>query len=609
MKTVKKWLKGVLATSVIVLNSIAVLAEGDYPAEIRDTLEDDYTGKTVILHSNDVHGAIDGYAKMAALKEDFEDRNAEVIVVDAGDFLQGDPYVNQSKGEDAVTMMNAAGYDICTLGNHEFDYGYARLKEDLEKAEFTVLCANVTENGEAVFTPHLVYETASGVKIGFFGLDTPETMTKSKPGNVDGLEFTMGEETCAAAQTEVDTLKKEGADVIIALCHLGVNKESTQGGNASTDLYHGTKGIDLIIDGHSHTVMTEGSGGEPIQSTGTKFANIGVVVIDEDGTISDRWLMSTEGLREDEYTTSIAFDIKARINAEYNVVFARSEVELDGVRNHNRTMETNNGDFCTDVLMWYAENNPSLVNMPMDHVVTLIVGGAIRDKIPQGDITKKDINTVHPFSSTISVVHVTGAELLESLEAATFSVPDPIGGYPHMSGIEYTIDTTKAYDAGELYPDSTYARPASIQRVTIQSVQGQPFREDDTYAVVTEDFTAMGGDTYYVFGTKERSDNGDLMDELVMEYITEELGGVIPASEYKDIRGNVTILYSEENTPEPQKEETVYTVQKGDSLWKIALEHYNDGNAWQKIYENNLDVIVNPSLIYPGQTLELPVLQ
>ena len=235
-------------------------------------------GKTVILHSNDVHGAVAGYAYMAALKAQYEAQGAEVILVDAGDYSQGTTYVSSTKGADAVAMMNAAGYDVVTLGNHEFDYGYAQLAENMKQAKFKVLCADVFDaNGKTIFDGNTTYTTKSGVKLGFFGMETPETQTKANPALIKGLKFATDEAFYAAAKTQVAALKD--ADLVICLAHLGVDAESKP--YRSYDLYSKVEGIDFIIDGHSHTVMTKGENGEPIQSTGTAFANVGLIVIDD----------------------------------------------------------------------------------------------------------------------------------------------------------------------------------------------------------------------------------------------------------------------------------------------------------------------------------------
>ena len=394
-------------------------------------------GLVIILHSNDVHGNIMGYSQMAALRDAFESLGAEVILADAGDYSQGTPYVSTTKGADATEMMNAAGYDVATLGNHEFDYGYPQLKENLSKADFAVLCANILKDGENAFQGNTIIEK-DGVKIGFFGLDTPEAQTKANPALMQGLSFYAEKELYACAQTQIDELRANGADIVVCLAHLGVDKESAP--NRSTDLYANVTGLDFIIDGHSHTVMVEGANGEPIQSTGTAFEYVGMILIDsESKEILGNALVELDGVAGDPTVAAAAQKIIDRVNAEYGEVFARSDVELNGDKAPgNRTEETNLGDLITDAMLWsLTEQNPgSITEVDPDNIISLTNGGGIRAWIHQGDISKKDINTVLPFGNTVAVVYVTGAELLEALEASTFSTPGAVGAFPQVAGID-----------------------------------------------------------------------------------------------------------------------------------------------------------------------------
>ena len=516
--------------------------------------EKDLEGKTVILHTNDTHGAIMGFANAASLKRDYEARGADVILVDAGDFSQGTTYVSSSKGAAAIDVMNAAGYDFVTLGNHEFDFGYAQLKENLEKAEFTVLCADVLskENGASVFQTRTIIES-NGLKIGLFGMETPETFTKVNPGLITEITFPQGEEMYLCAQNEVNWLKEEGADIIIGLVHLGVDDESAP--NRSIDLYNHVEGIDFLIDGHSHTVMTEGPNGEPIQSTGTKadktmFMNVGCIIIDptaerKDGRITNELIPITAETPREPATAAVAQEIMDAVDAEYGQKFATSEVELNGDKAPgNRNMETNLGDLITDSMRWgvLKDMDAETLGVPEENVIAITNGGGIRAWIHAGDVTKNDVNTVLPFGNTVAVVYVTGAELLEALEASTYSTPGAVGGFPQVAGLKYTIDTSKDFDKGEQYPDSTYYAPASSARVTINGINCQAFDPAATYAVVTNNFCAAGGDTYYVFkNASAQFDTGLPMDEVLMEYIGTELGGVIGAT-YAEPQGRITIL-------------------------------------------------------------------
>ena len=583
-------------------------------------------GKTVILHSNDVHGAVAGYAYMAALKAQYEAQGAEVILVDAGDYSQGTTYVSSTKGADAVAMMNAAGYDVVTLGNHEFDYGYAQLAENMKQAKFKVLCADVFDaNGKTIFDGNTTYTTKSGVKLGFFGMETPETQTKANPALIRGLKFATDEAFYAAAKTQVAALKD--ADLVICLAHLGVDAESKP--YRSYDLYSKVEGIDFIIDGHSHTVMTKGENGEPIQSTGTAFANVGLIVID-DATkkIEKNELLpvyhteknaegkdvSVPNYEGDAKVAAAAQAIIDRVMAEYGAVFAKSEVELNGAKapNGNRDSETNNGDLIADAMVWQVMQNREGLTVDADHVVAITNGGGIRAAIKAGDITKNDINTVLPFGNTISLVYISGAKLLEALEASTYCTPNAVGAFPQVSGLKFTVDTGKAYDANaETYPGSTYYGPKTINRVTIESVNGKEFKADDTYAVITNNFCAGGGDTYYAFASAETViDTGIPMDVAVMDYITNQLKGVVGET-YAKPQGRITVVIPEtpvepEQPTQPEQPTATYVVIKGDSLWKIAKKLLGDGTQWKAIFEANSATVKDANRIYVGQTLNIP---
>lgn len=504
-------------------------------------------GKTVILHSNDVHGAIAGYANMAALAADYEAKGAKVIIADAGDFSQGTVYVSSSKGADAVSMMNAAGYDIAIPGNHEFDYGYAQLVENLKSAKFDTICCNILDaDGNLVFAPSKVVDV-DGVKIGFIGVNTPESQTKANPALIKGLKWLAGEDMVKAVQAEADKLA-DTVDVTIVISHLGVDDSSVP--NTSYDLLKGLNGVDFIIDGHSHTVMTAGDNKEPIQSTGTAFANIGVIVIDNEKRAieSNELVEITKDSAKDETVAAAAQAIIDKIDAEYGEVFAKSDVDLNGEKSvdangvfGNRDGETNLGDLITDSMIWQVKQNLDGITVPAENIVAITNGGGIRAAIAKGDITKKDVNTVLPFGNTIAVVYVTGAELLEALEASTYCSPySTIGGYPQVAGIEMTINPDKAYDANEeTYPGSTYYGPKTINRVTIDSINGKAFDEKATYAVVTNNFCAAGGDTYYAFASASAQfDTGIPLDEALMSYITDELKGVVGET-YAEPQGRI----------------------------------------------------------------------
>ena len=517
-------------------------------------------GKTVILHTNDVHGNIKEYAKVAAMKDDYKAQGAQVILADAGDYSQGTVYVSLEKGKNAVTMMNLAGYDVATIGNHEFDYGYDQLKTNLESAAFKVVCANVLKDGNPVFDAYTMI-IQGGVKVAFVGVETPEAQTKANPALIQGLTFLAGDEMYAAVQTQVDAAKTAGADIVIVLTHLGVDSSSEP--NTSYDLYKKVNGIDFIIDGHSHTVMPKGPEGEPIQSTGTALNNIGVITIDnatkkiESNELIPIWhteevdgdnVTVYDYTKSDETVANAAKAIIDPIDADYGQKFAESAVDLNGAKAPgNRTEETNLGDLITDAMMWAIKTKAPGVDM--NNAVAITNGGGIRAAIAKGDITKKDVNTVLPFGNTLAVVYVKGSELLEALEVSTYCTPKSLGGFPQFAGMEVELNTACEYDANDTtYPGSTYFGPKSINRITIKTVNGKAFDKDATYAVITNNFLAAGGDTYYAFAAAQTQfDTGLPLDEILMEYITVELNGVV-TDKYAAPQGRLTIV---NNPPVP----------------------------------------------------------
>lgn len=529
----------------------------------------------VILYSNDAHGDVWGYGFMAGLKNYFERLNATVILVDTGDYSQGSRYVNTSKGASAVDLMNTVGYDVVSVGSHEFDYGYAQLKGNMEKADFDVVCANVLDsNGKSVFQSNTIVER-DGVKIGFFGLTTPETQTKDILSHTSGLTFASGQDLYDTAQAQVNELKAKGADLVICLSQLGVDEESKP--NSSYDLYKNTTGIDLIMDGHSHSVMLGGSNGEPIMQAGTAFSNIGAVLIEETNETKkiDKWELielkpkdydsviyggynidlsyliddTTDGNKD---VNDAVEALENKINALYAAKLAENETELNGDANANQTGETNLGDLIADSMRWKAVQEGG-ISVDDDHIVAVTNGGGIQAGLGLGDVTRNDIQKVLPDDNTIAVTYLKGSELLEMLEASTFNTPDALASFPQISGMEIEIDTTRAYDADDtMYPGTSCYGPKSIRRVTIKSINDKPFDENETYAVVTNGVLAAGGDTYHAFTkASAQCDTYISMNEALAEYMEKALEGKITAEAYGTAGERIKVVTSHTISSEP----------------------------------------------------------
>ncbi|MBO7699728.1 MAG: bifunctional metallophosphatase/5'-nucleotidase [Eubacteriaceae bacterium] len=537
-----------------------------------------YNGKVIILHTNDVHGAIDRYAYVAGLRQDFLDKGADaVILVDAGDYSQGTIYVSENEGMNGVVMMNAVGYDYASIGNHEFDYGMEAAMTNLDASDFTVLCCNMfMEDGSAVSSklqPSSMWSSPQGLNIGFVGAATPETRTKANPAKIKGLVVDGDTKILTDIRLQTEYLRSNDADVIILISHLGINDASSP--YRSLDVWNELPGeFAFIIDGHSHAVMEEGPDHEPIQSTGSGLVYIGVVIIDTaTKSIEDNYLYKIDDdSPKDDDIYNLAKGIMDDIDEQYSQVFAGTEVFLDGRREMCRTQETNLGDLVADAMLWSVKSQGGL-ELPEENYVALVNGGGIRANLPQtsapdsivGDISRKDVHTVLPFGNTVTVVYVTGAQLLEALEASTFCSPSSLGGFPQVSGMKYVIDINRKYDPNdETYPGSTYYGPKTINRVSITEINGKPFDPAATYAVVTNDFCSSGGDTYYALtGASIQFDTGIPVDEALMAYINTVLGGVID-SRYGSAGGR--IAYTEPEPVDPTAPTYDYIAGYGQSV-------------------------------------------
>ena len=394
----------------------------------------------VILYTNDVHcGIADniGYAGLARVKAAYEAAGKEVILVDNGDSVQGDVIGTLSKGEALVELMNEVGYDVAIPGNHEFDYGMDQFNKNVSLAKFQYVCCNfLNDNGEAVLKPYTIIEKG-GKKIAFVGIDTPESFTKSTPtyfqdgeGNFifSFCEGNKGQDLYDKVQETVDAARAEGADYVIALAHLGIDSQSSPW--MSTEVITNTTGIDVMLDGHSHSVIS----GEAVKnkdgndviltSTGTKLANVGILTITGEGKMSSMLLdadaiqfISAVGVLTDDNGAGEAVTAAIAKNEELvNTVVAKTAVTLtttDPVAVDEkgnairivRNQETNLGDLCADAYRAMGNTDIAFVN-----------GGGIRANIEEGDITYGQIIKVHPFGNALCTVEASGQEILDALE-------------------------------------------------------------------------------------------------------------------------------------------------------------------------------------------------
>ena len=515
----------------------------------------------VVLYTNDVHCAIDsniGYSGLAKYKAEMEKDNF-VVLVDAGDAIQGDTIGTVSKGEYLVDIMNEVGYDFCVLGNHEFDYGTDVLASLLKKANAQYLNATIeyTGNGNNLLkdTVPYVIERFGFLDVAFIGVSTPESITKSTPRYFmeDGqfvYDFAAGEDLYAAVQGYVDEVREKGADVVVVISHLGVEEGSEP--NRATDLIANTTGIDALIDGHSHTtepsmLVADKSGRKVLYTqTGTKLNNIGKLTISKDGSVKAELVAEAE---KDEAVTAFIEDIKAQYESLVNTVVAHTEVELsitdeNGVR-AVRNRETAIGDLCADAYRAVADTDIAFVN-----------GGGIRATIKKGDITTANMISVHPYGNALCSCYATGAEILDALEhsvvntAATAASDGKAvgesGGFLQVSGIKFTIDTSipssvKKDDKGLFVAVEGERRVKDV--FVEENGEWVPIDPEKTYTVACHNYLLQDmGDGYTMF-----TDNVYILDkvlidnQVIINYICDFLGGNV-GTEYAEPQGRITVI-------------------------------------------------------------------
>ena len=523
----------------------------------------------VVLYTNDVHCTDDdgmSYAAIAGYKAEMEAAYGagNVILVDNGDAIQGGILGAMSKGSWIVDIMNQVGYDLAIPGNHEFDFGMDTFLDiATNQAEYTYLSCNfVDAEGNTVLEPYLIL-TYDDVDVAFVGISTPETLTKSAPAyfqDEDGnfiYGFCQGEEgkeLYDQVQETVDAAREAGADYVVALAHLGVDAQSSPW--MSTEVIANTTGIDVVLDGHSHTVepstLVENADGEEVllSQTGTKAESVGKLVIAPDGTMTAELVALA-----DVDTTSQAYgDAKTFIEGiqeEYQEkateVVATSDVELtvndpDTGERAVRSAETNLGDLCADAYRTLLDADVAFVN-----------GGGVRANISAGDVTYGDIIEVHPFGNLACLVEVSGQQLLDALEMGSMQVGvSENGGFLQVSGLKYTINTAiptsvELDDAGNFVQVAGDRRVSGVQVLDSETGEYAPLDPEATYTLASHNYMLkLGGDGYTMFGEDKVTmlkDEVMVDNEVLIRYIQDELGGVI-GEEYADPhgQGRITIV-------------------------------------------------------------------
>ena len=508
------------------------------------------TKDIAIIYTNDIHaGAEDnlGLATVAALKKDTIAEGYDTLLIDSGDLIQGSMFGTISKGKDMMNLLDSCGYDIATLGNHDFDFGAGNILTLAKEAKCEYVCCNLKDlqTGEYPFEPYVIKEIG-GRRIAFVGIVTPETITASTPvyfKNENGefiYDFCQGENGSrlySRVQEVVDKARAEGVDYVIAISHLG-SKDSSGVYRASC-VAENTSGIDVFIDGHSHTVIesetVRNSKGKDviITQTGTKLQFIGRLTISKKGEIKTE-LIGEYNLK-DKMVEELVGAVKNKFSSKMGEVIGHTDFALpiydEGGSRVVRTYETGIGDFVADAYRTVLDADIAIVN-----------GGGVRTTIDAGDITYEELMNVHPFGNTVAKIKVTGKTLADMLEFSVKNYPKEHGGFLQVSGISFMVDVT--VDSIAEVDENGMMMPIGEGDRRVQSilVNGEELDPDKIYTIASTDYILLNNGDGYVIDNEGIVKVDDMTDlDVLVRYLKEYLGGVMP-DKYSNLYGENRIV-------------------------------------------------------------------
>ncbi len=600
------------------------------------------TIKITIYHTNDMHGNVNSVYDHGNLKQigldvikSVKNSTKNSILIDAGDALQGTALGKYSKGIDIVSLMNEAGYDGMTLGNHEFDYGKDTVKRCAQEAKFPVVSANILENGE-VFLNGIngnngcnFIKEIEGKRIGFFGITTEETTRTTIPPNLEGIEFKDELET---AREEVKKLKSENVDAIVGIVHIGVESSTLI---TSREIAKNVDGIDLLIDGHSHTKMTEKVNNTIINQTGATSVNLGKAELSFKG---NKLKVNAEIIPAQEI--GINYTPDSDIKQQYDKLYAKISPTLErvigktesvlyggmyGGKNISRFMETNLGDLICDAMVWSSKeilSDERFSNMP---IVAFENGGAVRSKIGLGYITMADVLNVLPLDNKLTVQIITPKKLYAILERGVGKLTPPkksgepytgpFGGFPQVSGIKMIVDLSKnSYN----YEENTGGE--RISRLILTNSDGTEgellSRDDDNTKIILlcNDYTIY---EFPSITNEEISVKGEYLSDILAKYITEltfNNGGrfkyninnkrvLMDNNQNDDIKFDGKIKLSDVNGAISNKEielsidNSDSIVTKSDDNGEIVISFNSGGHIIKILYNNMMNEVYLNNMI------------
>lgn len=465
-----------------------------------------FAEELIIFHTNDMHarilkgddnGTSIGLAEISGAVLAVKKTNPNTFWFDAGDTLHGMPRINISNGENMIPLLNMAGLDLFVPGNHDFNYTSAQLERLAKKFNFPTVTANVVrkDSGEEVFQTYKIFTLTDGTKVGVFGLTTPETAVKTSPKNVETVEFLNPVEV---SKKMIEKLRPQ-CDVLICVMHMGVDKSSEF---TSERIAKETEGIDLIIDGHSHTELPNGLqvGNTLIAQTGCYEHYLGQVKISVENkkiTSKQAKLLTAADVakisKPNAKLLKAVNDLEKRTQKYFKTVVTKTDRSLTSNRLIVRRGECELGNLTTDALKWKSGADIAVVN-----------NGTLRADLPEGNVTRGDILAIFPFGNRLEIANIDGKTVREMLEHSVYGYPATFGGFLSVSGMTFSFDPSKPIG----------------QRVEEIFINGQPLDEHKIYKMATADFLMLGGDGYEMLkNLKTESAGLETLDVIVTEYI------------------------------------------------------------------------------------------
>ena len=527
---------------------------------------DELSNDIVIIHLNDVHCGFNdtiGYDGFVLYRKELEKKYKNILAVDVGDHIQGGVLGAITEGEAVLEVLNKVQFNVTTLGNHEFDYGIEQLNKLNENMSPKYISLNTCfrKNRTQLFEPSRIVEVG-GKKIGFIGIVTPLTFSKTYISTLresDGTPIynflSDKEEMYKAIQDEIDKLKNEGGvDYVILLTHVGMNEEEY----TSNEILSHLNGVNAVFDGHTHKIYNTTTKDKDnkdihITQTGTKLANIGQLIIKEDGTILSENIAEVPEPDDKSGAMQVTRSKSTRwvdsdMNQFINHIYEEHEEELNSPIGHSdydfiirpeessdshtiycRYMECTLGNLIADSFREVVNSDISFLN-----------GGSIRSNLLKGDISRKNVIDIMPFFNSLYVKEITGQTFLDALEFGVSKLPNSFGGFPQVSGCSYYVNTS-FNSTVETDSDGMFIKVGGQRRVTNVKINGKPLNLNEKYNISASDYILNGGDGFTMFAQFPTVNESVFADsDALGYYIRSNLGGEIP-SKYQELQDRINI--------------------------------------------------------------------